>query len=53
MALTPGYPITELRCLIGRAEGGYKWFDAEGKEPLFPVGFALSYTNVAYSPASK
>jgi beta-glucosidase len=28
---------------------GYKWFDAENKEPLFPFGFGLSYTAYTYS----
>ncbi len=28
---------------------GYKWFDAEGKQPLFAFGQGLSYTTFGYS----
>jgi beta-glucosidase len=40
------------------ARFGYKWFDSEGKQPLFPFGYGLSYTKFRYSdlhvdPAAK
>ncbi len=28
---------------------GYKWYESEKKEPLFPFGFGLSYTSYSYS----
>jgi len=34
------------------AKVGYKWYEAEHRQPLFAFGFGLSYTSYAYSALS-
>jgi beta-glucosidase len=50
----PGAPfkINTRQFEIDCSEGlkvGYKWYEAEGKAPLFPFGHGLSYTSYSYS----
>ena len=50
----PGVPfcVNTRRFEVDYNEGlkvGYKWYDAENKQPLFAFGYGLSYTSYAYS----
>lgn len=60
MFAPPGFTVGNFTTIAGQlppfdihysegAKAGYKWFDAEKKEPLFAFGFGLSYTTYSYS----
>jgi beta-glucosidase len=54
-ATDPSYPERSAKGIDGKTtftEGidiGYRWFDKQKTEPLFPFGFGLSYSDFNYS----
>jgi beta-glucosidase len=54
-AAAPGNATAAANYAVLYEEGpevGYKWYEAEHKQPLFAFGFGMSYTSYAYSGLS-